>query len=113
MYILALPGFGIVLELLPVFARQVNNDSVGAIFGGIPSIDTKTVNTQVLVDDGETVVLGGVYTQTVRKDIGRVPFFGDLPVVGFMFRSEQHQNDKNELLIFVTPKILRESLAVR
>ncbi len=92
---------------------KVNKDSVGASVGGTPSIDTKSLSTQVLVRNGETVVLGGIYEQTVRNDVERVPFFSDLPFVGFMFKNSQVQNDKNELLVFVTPKILKESLAVR
>lgn len=88
----------------------VNNDSVGDIFNGVPSIDTRSVETQVLVDNGETVVLGGVYEQTNLDNIEKVPFFGDLPYLGVLFRSTIVQNDKSELLIFVTPKIVKESL---
>jgi type IV pilus assembly protein PilQ len=77
----------------------------------VPSINTKKVETQVLVDNGETVVLGGVYEQTSSKTSSRVPFFGDLPYVGFLFKSSKDVNNKAELLIFVTPKIIKESLA--
>ncbi len=76
----------------------------------VPSIDTKTVETQVLVENGETVVLGGVYEQTKSDGVSRVPFFGDLPYVGFLFKSTQSVNNKQELLIFVTPKIIKDSL---
>ncbi|HTT07574.1 MAG TPA: type IV pilus secretin PilQ [Gammaproteobacteria bacterium] len=91
----------------------VNKDAVGQLFAGIPSIDTNSVTTQVLVDNGETVVLGGVYTQTNRNDTTRVPFFSDLPYFGFLFRNTSIQHDKKELLIFVTPKIIKESLALQ
>jgi type IV pilus assembly protein PilQ len=76
----------------------------------VPSIDTKKVETQVLVDNGETVVLGGVYEQTKSKSSSRVPFFGDLPYVGFLFKTTQDIDKKTELLIFVTPKIIKDSL---
>ena len=76
----------------------------------VPSIDTKKVETQVLVDNGETVVLGGVYEQDKAKSSSRVPFFGDLPYVGFLFKTTKTLDNKKELLIFVTPKIIKESL---
>ena len=91
----------------------VNKDSVGEIFQGVPSINTREINTQALVDNGETVVLGGIYEQTRSKEVDKVPFLGDLPVVGGLFRQTRQVDDKVELLIFVTPKILKESLGVR
>lgn len=90
----------------------VNKDSVGEIFLGVPSIDTKEVNTQVLVDNGETVVLGGIYEQERSKEVDKVPFLGDLPIIGALFRNTRQVDDKTELLIFVTPKILKESLGL-
>jgi len=87
---------------------QVNKDSVGDIFAGVPSIDTRSVQTQVLVSNGETVVLGGVYEQDKISTISRIPFFGDLPVFGHLFRDDRKINNKSELLIFVTPKIIKE-----
>lgn len=74
-----------------------------------PPIKTQSVTTNVLVDNGETIVLGGVYEQTKANSTQRVPFFGDLPLVGFLFRSNFEQNNKSELLIFVTPKLLKDS----
>lgn len=74
-----------------------------------PPILTQSVQTNVLVDNGETIVLGGVYEQTKAKSVERVPFFGDLPVIGFLFRKNFEKNDKSELLIFVTPKLLKEN----
>ena len=87
----------------------VNQDTVGQEFAGIPSVDTRALTTQVLVDNGDTVVLGGIYEQTKRKDIEKVPFFGDLPYIGYAFRSESVRDEKTELLIFVTPKIIKEA----
>lgn len=92
---------------------EVKKDRVGAVFAGVPSIDTQRVQTQVLVSNGETAVLGGIYEQTERADVDKVPFFGDLPVVGNLFKRRIKQNDKTELLIFITPKIMDENLAVR
>ncbi|PWG74626.1 type IV pilus secretin PilQ, partial [Enterococcus hirae] len=78
---------------------------------GEPAIDTQQVKSQVLVNDGETLVIGGIYEQTTANNVVRTPFFGDLPYVGRLFRNKSGTNDKKELLIFVTPKIVREELA--
>ena len=91
---------------------KVNRDSVGQIFAGVPSIDTNEVQTQVLVENGETVVLGGIMTSTNRNDKTSVPFFGELPYLGHLFKRTSVTNKKQELLIFVTPKILKESLSL-
>ncbi len=90
----------------------VTKDSVGQIFQGVPSINTREVNTQVLVDNGATVVLGGVYEQIRSNDVSRVPFLSDLPGVGALFRNTNKTDNKSELLIFVTPKIIKEGLSV-
>ena len=90
---------------------KVNQDTVGDIFSGVPSIDTRAVETQILVDNGETAVLGGIYIQENRKEVDKIPFLGDLPGVGFAFRTTRNLNNKSELLIFVTPKILKDNLA--
>jgi type IV pilus assembly protein PilQ len=92
---------------------EVKKDSVGQIFSGIPSVDTKKVNTQVLVDNGDTIVLGGIFEQTTRTTVDKVPLLGDLPVVGYLFKRTVKQDDKTELLIFVTPKIVKDALTVR
>jgi len=89
---------------------HVTKDSVGEVFNNVPSINTREVNTQVLVENGETVVLGGIYEQTRSNEVDKVPLLGDLPVVGALFRRTLKVDDKVELLIFVTPKILKESL---
>ncbi len=101
------PNDKIIMEL------DVKKDSVGELFNGVPSIKSQNINTQVLVGNGETAVLGGIYEQTVRDDVDRVPFFGELPVMGNLFKRTGKQNDKSELLIFITPKILDENLAIR
>ena len=99
------------------FYIDVKDDSVGTVVvasGGInvPSIDTREINTQVLVNDGQTVVLGGILATTHRSDETKVPFLGDVPVLGNLFKTTTKTNDKDELLIFVTPKILREGVNV-
>ena len=77
------------------------------------AIDTKHIKTEVLVDNGGTVVIGGIYTQETRDNTYRIPFFGDLPYIGWLFKNREWIDDKTELLIFITPKILSEGLAVR
>ncbi len=89
---------------------NVKNDSVGQIFFGVPSIDTNEVETQVLVDDGETIVLGGVFQEETTVGRDKVPFFGDIPIVGRLFRRDIRQDDREELLIFITPKILKDGI---
>lgn len=103
------PDDRIMLEL------QVNQDSVGELVpsgqgGFIPSIDTTQLNTQVLVGNGETVVLGGVFKTEDIESINKVPFFGDLPYIGAFFRNESTTHKKTETLIFITPRILAETL---
>lgn len=93
-----------------VMDLEVSQDQVGSIFNGVPSIDTRSVQTQVLVDNGETVVLGGIYEQSKSDNVERVPFFGDLPYVGFLFKNTFKSDQKRELLVFVTPKIVKEGL---
>ena len=91
----------------------VHQDTQGAnTIAGIPIINTKNVSTQVMVDNGETVVLGGVYTRSDINAVERVPFFGDLPYVGFLFKRTSVEQTKSELLIFVTPKILKDDLTI-
>jgi type IV pilus assembly protein PilQ len=87
----------------------VNQDTVGREFAGIPSVDTRSIVTQVLVDNGDTVVLGGIYEQVKREDIEKVPFFGDLPYLSWLFKTTSIRDEKTELLIFVTPKILKDA----
>jgi type IV pilus assembly protein PilQ len=101
------PDNRVVLDL------DVADDSVGqqvtsATGGSVPSIDTREIITQVLVNDGQTVVLGGILDTTKTKSANKVPWLGDIPVLGNLFKSTTNINNKTELLIFITPKILRE-----
>lgn len=80
---------------------------------GVPPVDTREIETSVLVDNGETVVLGGVFERTHSKSTERIPFFGDLPYVGFLFKQQAVTDENQELLIFVTPKILKETIGMR
>jgi type IV pilus assembly protein PilQ len=92
---------------------DVADDSVGqqvtsATGGSVPSIDTREIITQVLVNDGQTVVLGGILDTTKTKQANKVPFLAEIPILGNLFKSTVDINNKTELLIFITPKILRE-----
>lgn len=105
------PDDNIIMDLV------VNSDSVGELVasatgGFVPSIDTREIRTQVLVRDGQTVVLGGIYETERREVANKVPLLGDIPGVGALFRSTQNVANKSELLIFVTPKILEENAVV-
>jgi len=105
------PDDNIIMDL------QVNSDSVGELVasatgGFVPSIDTREIRTQVLVRDGQTVVLGGIYETERREAVNKVPLLGDIPGVGALFRSTTNVANKSELLIFVTPKILEENAVV-
>ena len=95
----------------------VTKDSVGQLVpsatgGFVPSIDTRNIQTQVLVRDGQTVVLGGIMETERRDSEKKVPLLGDVPVLGNLFKSKSKINNRDELLIFVTPKILREGSSV-
>ena len=106
------PDNNIIMDLM------VHKDNVGEIIstgglgGTVPSIDTRAVQTQVLVADGQTVVLGGIYETERRETVSKVPFLGDIPGVGHLFKSTQRVNNKAELLIFVTPRILEEGSSI-
>jgi type IV pilus assembly protein PilQ len=80
-------------------------------YGQVPTINRREVNTAVLVDDGQTVVIGGVYEFTDRTSINKVPFLGDVPFLGNLFKKRSRNKDKAELLVFVTPKVLRVAKA--
>ena len=92
---------------------DVNKDSVGQNTASGLAIDTKHVKTQVLIENGGTVVIGGIYIQEDRDTINKVPVLGDIPVMGNLFKSTARRNNKTELLIFLTPKVLSDKLAVR
>ena len=105
------PDNNIIMDL------RVSKDNVGELVqsatgGFVPSIDTRAVETQVLVNDGQTVVLGGIYETERRETITKVPWLGDIPGVGNLFRSRTNLSNKAELLIFVTPRILNEGSTI-
>jgi type IV pilus assembly protein PilQ len=95
-----------------IMSLNVHKDSVGQTTLSGPSIDTKQVTTEVLVENGGTVVIGGIYTQDERTTVNKVPVLGDLPYLGFLFKNTLKQDNRNELLIFVTPRILKDTLRV-
>ena len=101
------PDGNVVLEV------DVNKDSVGQETRAGFAIDTKHVKTQVMVENGGTVVLGGIYQQSERQSESKVPLLGDIPVLGYLFRTTGRTNDKTELLVFITPKIVAERVSTR
>lgn len=93
---------------------KVNNDDISDTrYDGAPAIDTNEIETQVLVNNGETVVLGGILTSEQLRTLFKTPFLGDIPVLGNLFRYTQESNEKVELLVFITPKIIEDGLAIR
>jgi type IV pilus assembly protein PilQ len=92
---------------------NINKDSVGAATNAGPAIDTKQISTEVLVENGGTVGLGGIFTQNENSTVTKVPLLGDIPVLGFFFRQDLRSNNKTELLIFVTPRVIKDTLSVR
>lgn len=96
-----------------IMTLDVNKDAPGALTPAGVQISTKHVKTEVLVENGGTVVIGGIYEQTDRTDITKVPFFGDLPIIGRLFRNDSTSSQKTELLVFVTPRIVNERMTVR
>ena len=93
-----------------IMKLNVKQDTVGVVFAGVPSINTNEVETEVLVANGETVVLGGIFTTDKNVSTTKTPFLGDLPYIGRMFRNTIERDDKQELLIFITPRIISDSL---
>lgn len=92
----------------------IKNDSFReSEFGGEPPIDTNTIETQVLVDNGQTVVLGGILTTEELRQIAKTPLLGDIPLLGRLFRYTEESNEKVELLVFITPRLLDDGLTVR
>ena len=88
---------------------NVTSDSAGQIVNGNVAINKNEINTNVLVDNGETVVLGGIFEQTNQTTQTKVPFLGDIPYIGRLFRRDSKVENKRELLIFVTPRIVNDS----
>jgi type IV pilus assembly protein PilQ len=97
-----------------IMTLDINKDSVSSVStsSGL-AIDTKHVKTEVLVENGGTVVIGGIYTQDENVNTTKVPFFGDIPVVGNMFKNTTRRDNKTELLVFITPRIINTNLSVR
>lgn len=87
---------------------KVNDDSVGQMYSGVPSIDTHRVETSVLVDNGETVVLGGIFQRQKRDQVIKTPFLGDLPWIGNLFRKTVKSDSKQQLMIFITPRLIKK-----
>ncbi len=101
------PEGGIVLDL------DIHKDSVGQTTPAGFAIDTKHVTTQVRVDNGGTVMIGGIYESSEQDDEYKVPFLGDLPVLGYLFKNRRRNTSKQELLVFITPKMLHQSASAR
>jgi type IV pilus assembly protein PilQ len=100
------PDNRIILDL--VVTQDTRGETVSTSTGDAVAIDTQEIKTQVLVENGETIVLGGIFQQTSSDGVTKVPLFGDLPVLGALFRQTSELQQKRELLIFVTPKIIME-----
>ncbi len=92
---------------------DVNKDSVGRVTAAGFAIDTKHVKTQVLVENGGTVVIGGIFEQSERNDVTKIPLLGDVPVLGNLFRTTTRSANKTELLVFITPKVITDRSAAR
>jgi type IV pilus assembly protein PilQ len=91
-----------------VVTQDTRGETVSTSTGDAVAIDTQEIKTQVLVENGETIVLGGIFQQTSTDSVSKVPLFGDLPFLGVLFRNTSEFQEKRELLIFVTPKIITE-----
>lgn len=102
------PSGSVVMNLL---VKKDNANTTSNPVSGNPGIDKRQIKTSVLVEDGETVVLGGVYEGTETYGKNKVPFFADIPGIGFLFTNSTAQKEKRELLIFVTPKIMKDNMA--
>ena len=102
-----------------IMTVEIRKDSVGQFVpvqggGFVPSIDTKNVITQIAVNNGDTAVIAGIYEETLNNDVTKIPFLGDLPYLGYLFKTTNKNIEKTELLIFLTPRIVKESVtAVR
>jgi type IV pilus assembly protein PilQ len=101
------PEGNVILDL------EVNKDSRGALTAAGPAINTKQVKTQVLVENGGTVVIGGIFTQDEQTEVNKVPLLGDIPFLGYLFQNRVKSTRKTELLVFITPKIVTDKSAAR
>ena len=100
------PDNKIILDL--VITQNTRGETVQTPTGPATAINTQQIMTQVLADNGETIVLGGIFQQQLVSNVNKVPLLGDIPYMGVLFRSKRELNEKSELLIFVTPRILTE-----
>jgi type IV pilus assembly protein PilQ len=101
------PEGNIILDL------DINKDSLGDVVAGLVTINTKKVKTQVLVENGGTVVIGGIFELTESESEAKVPFLGDMPVVGNLFKTKSRTSNKQEMLVFITPKLIADRAAAR
>lgn len=92
---------------------KINQDSIGEVTAAGPTIDTNSLETQVLVENGETIVLGGIFRSEETFATTKTPFFGDIPLIGVLFRRTEHIETKAELLIFITPRLIKDTLSTR
>ena len=98
-----------------IMSVEIRKDAVGQFVpvqggGSVPSIDTKNVTTQIAVNNGDTAVIGGIYEEEIRNDVTQVPWLGQLPILGYLFKQTGTTSNKTELLIFLTPRIIKESV---
>ena len=98
-----------------IMVVEVRKDTVGQyvqLGGGfsVPSIDTKNVTTQISVNNGDTAVIGGIYEETIRNDVTQVPWLGNIPILGYLFKQTGNSSEKAELLIFLTPRIVKDTV---
>ena len=101
------PEGNVILEL------DINKDSVGQLTSAGYAIDTKHVKTQVLVENGGTVVIGGIFTSIESNSESKIPFLSDIPILGNLFKGSTRSSDKKELLVFITPKMISDKASVR
>jgi len=101
------PDNNVILDL--VITQDAKGDTVSTSTGDAVAINTQEIATQVLVENGETLILGGIYQQQVTNSISKVPILGDIPYLGYLFKSTNQENSKAELLIFVTPRIVMQT----
>ncbi|RUM50174.1 MAG: type II and III secretion system protein, partial [Marinomonas sp.] len=109
---------GLVLEVTPevkdattlLLNLKIHQDSVGDMVNGVPSLETNRVQTQVEVQNQETLVLGGIFREERLVTVSKVPVLGDVPLLGGLFRQRTEQQEKRELLVFITPKLLKMSV---
>lgn len=113
----AVLGLDVTPQITPddriIMDLEVTQDTVGAVFNGVPSINTNSIKTKVLVENGQTLVLGGIFTTQTTESITKTPILGDLPYIGRLFRREISSEQKQELLIFITPRLIRDTLTSR